>query len=70
MLNHAFQGTFQFDYGIANFLVVGLSVPVVLNGGKPVDDIGRAAAPTQRRLARRAGARQPGRPREGAVSPP
>ncbi|WP_437325394.1 OmpA family protein [Sorangium sp. So ce381] len=40
MLNHAFQGTFQFDYGIANFLVVGLSVPVVLNGGKPVDDIG------------------------------
>ncbi|WP_437956664.1 OmpA family protein [Sorangium sp. So ce119] len=40
MLNHAFQGTFQFDYGIANFLVVGLSVPVVLNGAKAVDDIG------------------------------
>ncbi|WP_437632451.1 OmpA family protein [Sorangium sp. So ce854] len=40
MLNHAFQGTFQFNYGIANFLVLGLSVPVVLNGAKAVDDIG------------------------------
>ncbi|WP_437315582.1 OmpA family protein [Sorangium sp. So ce385] len=40
MLNHAFQGTFQFDYGIANFLVVGLSAPVVLNGAKAINDIG------------------------------
>ncbi|WP_437673638.1 OmpA family protein [Sorangium sp. So ce131] len=40
MLNHAFQGTFQFDYGIANRLVVGLSAPVVLNGAKRVNDIG------------------------------
>ncbi|WP_437598362.1 OmpA family protein [Sorangium sp. So ce590] len=40
MLNHAFQGTFQFDYGIANFLVVGLSAPVVLNAADPINDIG------------------------------
>src|SRR4051812_43838756 len=31
MLEHAFQGPFQFDYGIADFLVLGLSAPIVLN---------------------------------------
>lgn len=29
-IQHSFQGTFMFDYGIANALVVGLSIPVVL----------------------------------------
>ncbi|MGK4001750.1 OmpA family protein [Sorangium sp. So ce1036] len=44
MLTHAFQGTFQFNYGIANYLVVGLSAPVVLNSAKPVNDIGPTGA--------------------------
>jgi OmpA-OmpF porin, OOP family len=44
MLEHAFQGTFQFDYGIANYLVVGLSAPVVLNSGDSVQDIGPGGA--------------------------
>ena len=40
LLKHALQGTFQFDYGIANMLVVGISAPVVLNSGDAVQDIG------------------------------
>jgi OmpA-OmpF porin, OOP family len=40
MLEHAFQGTLQFDYGIANFVVVGISAPIVLNGGEALKDIG------------------------------
>jgi OmpA-OmpF porin, OOP family len=44
MLEHAFQGTFQFDYGIANYLVVGLSAPVVLNAGDEAQGIGPTGA--------------------------
>ena len=33
LLNHSFQGTFQFNYGIANVLVVGVHVPVNLMKG-------------------------------------
>jgi OmpA-OmpF porin, OOP family len=40
MVKHAFQGTVQFDYGIANVLVVGVSAPVVVNAGDPATDIG------------------------------
>jgi len=40
LLEHAFQGTFQFDYGIANWVVVGLSAPIVLNSGDSVQDVG------------------------------
>ncbi|APR83261.1 Flagellar motor rotation protein MotB [Minicystis rosea] len=43
LATHAFKGVFQFDYGIANILVVGISVPVVLNGGEKVTDIGPGA---------------------------
>ncbi|MEJ7729999.1 MAG: OmpA family protein [Polyangiaceae bacterium] len=44
MIKHAFQGTFQFNYGIANILSVGIGVPVVLNGGDVATDIGATGA--------------------------
>ena len=40
MLKHAFQGTFQFDLGILNWVVVGISAPVILNGADALNDIG------------------------------
>ena len=40
LVEHAFQGTFQFDYGIGNILVIGLSAPVVLSSGDEATDIG------------------------------
>ncbi|HSN98978.1 MAG TPA: hypothetical protein VLS89_11855, partial [Candidatus Nanopelagicales bacterium] len=40
MLTHAFQGTFQFNYGIANWLTVGLSAPVILSNGDPISELG------------------------------
>jgi len=43
MVPHFFKGVFQFDYGIAGYLIVGLSVPVVVNGGEKVTDIGPGA---------------------------
>jgi hypothetical protein len=36
----SFQGTFSFNYGIANKAVVGLSLPVVLASGDPAFNIG------------------------------
>jgi outer membrane protein OmpA-like peptidoglycan-associated protein len=33
LINASFQGTFQFNYGIKNWLVVGLDIPVVLMTG-------------------------------------
>src|SRR3984885_4324322 len=33
LVNHSFQGTAQFNYGIANVLVVGLDLPVNLMAG-------------------------------------
>ncbi|WP_081864814.1 OmpA family protein [Chondromyces apiculatus] len=44
LLTHAFQGTFQFNYGIANWLVVGLSAPVVLSGGGAIQELGPTGA--------------------------
>ncbi|MBK9262492.1 MAG: OmpA family protein [Polyangiaceae bacterium] len=40
MVDHALQGTFNFNYGLFDRLVVGLTAPVVLNWGKSVTDIG------------------------------
>jgi OOP family OmpA-OmpF porin len=44
MLTHAFQGTLQFDLGILNYVVVGISAPVILNGGDGVTNIGPSGA--------------------------
>ncbi len=35
LVNHSFQGTLSFDYGIANRLMVGLSAPINLATGDP-----------------------------------
>ncbi len=40
LVENSFQGTFSFNYGIANAAVIGLSVPVVLMTGDPGYDIG------------------------------
>ena len=38
LINHSFQGTFQFNYGIANVLVLGLTMPVnLMSGGAQLD---------------------------------
>ncbi|MFO0551457.1 MAG: OmpA family protein [Polyangiaceae bacterium] len=39
MLLHSFQGALQFDLGLANYLVLGLSLPVVLAGYNATDDV-------------------------------
>ncbi len=44
LVEHAFQGTFQFDVGLANWLVLGVSAPVVLNNGSSVSGIGPTGA--------------------------
>jgi hypothetical protein len=45
LIQNSFQGTFGFNYGIANRLVVGLNVPVILMTGDAAYDIGRGAPP-------------------------
>ncbi|HEX2731126.1 MAG TPA: OmpA family protein [Polyangiaceae bacterium] len=40
LIEHSFQGEFAFNYGIANKIVVGLKVPVVLMTGDPAYRIG------------------------------
>ncbi len=40
LIHDSFQGTFNFNYGIANMLVVGVAFPVVLMSGNGVNDIG------------------------------
>jgi OmpA-OmpF porin, OOP family len=35
LIEHSFQGTFQFSYGIANRVIVGLELPVDLMSGPP-----------------------------------
>jgi OmpA-OmpF porin, OOP family len=42
LIADSFQGTFSFNYGIANKAVVGLSIPVVLASGDPAFNIGPA----------------------------
>jgi len=43
MVDHALQGTFNFNFGLFNRLVVGLTAPVVLNWGTALTDIGPGA---------------------------
>src|SRR3954466_6549958 len=40
LVKHSFQGTFSFNYGIANQVVVGLNIPVNLLYGDAVRDVG------------------------------
>jgi OmpA-OmpF porin, OOP family len=40
LVEHALQGSFQFNVGLFNYLVLGLSVPIVVNGGDTATDIG------------------------------
>jgi outer membrane protein OmpA-like peptidoglycan-associated protein len=40
LVANSFQGTFGFNYGIANRAVVGISVPIILMAGNPAYDIG------------------------------
>lgn len=44
LLRHAFQGTLQVDLGLFNWVVLGISAPVILNGGDAVTDIGPTGA--------------------------
>src|SRR5690606_6630850 len=43
-IDNSFQGTFQFNYGLLNRAVIGLSVPVILMTGEPMNDIGPTGA--------------------------
>ena len=47
LINHSFQGTFSFNYGIANIGVVGLTLPVNLMSGTEQVDKQIPAQPTQ-----------------------
>jgi hypothetical protein len=47
LINHSFQGTFSFNYGIANLLVLGLTMPVNLMSGGAQIDKGTPAQATQ-----------------------
>jgi outer membrane protein OmpA-like peptidoglycan-associated protein len=40
LVPNSFQGTFSFNYGIANKAVVGLSIPMVLASGSPAFNLG------------------------------
>ncbi len=44
LVDHALQGTFSFNYGLFDRVVLGLTVPVILNWGRPVTDIGPGGA--------------------------
>ncbi len=41
LVRDSFQGTFAFNYGIANIASVGINLPVILMSGDPAFDIGR-----------------------------
>ncbi len=43
LLDHSFQGTLQFDLGIANLFILGISAPVVLAGHRTIPDIGSSS---------------------------
>ncbi|MFO0737702.1 MAG: OmpA family protein [Labilithrix sp.] len=47
LVDHSFQGSFSFNYGIANILVAGLTLPVNLMSGKEQQDKATPPAPTQ-----------------------
>ena len=45
LITHSFQGTFNFNYGIASVASVGFTLPVNLVGGDAANNIGPAGAP-------------------------
>jgi OOP family OmpA-OmpF porin len=44
LLTHSFQGTFNFNYGIAGLATVGITLPVNLEGGSAVNNVGPTGA--------------------------
>src|SRR6266542_6771765 len=44
LIKHSFQGTFHFNYGIAGLAAVGFTVPVNLEGGDAVTNVGPGGA--------------------------
>jgi OOP family OmpA-OmpF porin len=45
LVDHSFQGTLQFNYGLANILVLGLDVPIdLMSGGQQLDSTGNQQA--------------------------
>jgi OmpA-OmpF porin, OOP family len=47
LINHSFQGTLQFNYGIQNILVVGLTLPINLMSGEAQINTATPPQPTQ-----------------------
>jgi OOP family OmpA-OmpF porin len=48
LIEHSFQGTLQFSYGIANVVIVGVDMPVdLMSGNQTVDADGNATYPGQ-----------------------
>lgn len=45
LVAHSFQGVFGFNYGLFNVATLGISAPVHLMSGDPVEQVGPAAAP-------------------------
>jgi len=45
LITHSFQGTFNFNYGIASLASIGFTLPVNLAMGDPVTGVGPAGAP-------------------------
>jgi outer membrane protein OmpA-like peptidoglycan-associated protein len=45
LVTHSFQGTFAFNYGIANVASVGLTIPINLEGGDVANNIGPPGGP-------------------------
>lgn len=45
LVESSFQGTFHFNYGLGNWAVVGLAVPLNLMSGEAVSQIGPSSAP-------------------------
>src|SRR5882724_930825 len=44
LLTHSFQGTFNFNYGIAGLATVGITLPINLEGGSAVNNVGPTGA--------------------------
>jgi len=44
LVEDSFQGTFKVNYGVANFLVLGIALPIVLMTGDAANDIGPTGA--------------------------
>ncbi len=44
MVKHSFQGTIQFNFGLFNYVAIGLTAPIALNIGDRATDIGPGGA--------------------------